>query len=1858
MATLDELEAATQQEIAGGGGAPAASGIDALEQQAKAELDQQAHGQYVGELKARGARMREHETALAQQTGEPGGPGGPGSQGYVGALPDEAQIRERLGQRAGLPSSLPQRGIPGAAVAGLKGGAQNLWSGLKELAGGGDYQETAEAMNEEASHFAPPNMGERLVGGLAGSAPTLAALMVTKGRAAGSVVPRLMQATRPLAPTTLVGGEAGAINLLSNVGDQSQTPAEAISNAIIEAVMTRAGGSFEPGFRTPLKQLPAEGVKEFGEEALTSGFQDVSSQILGRDANGNDPLNRDTVGGVVGALGERVANVNPMQSLQAAGEGGLVGSMAAGGLAVPRAVMDLRAEQVRARQEQEAPARDAALAAMSPDAAVARAQDPGQGPRLWSEIERRAELEAVDPQAQRLADEEAEGAIPQPDPEQEAAQAAAIADDQAWQDLLGRYRARGEQIGKDEAKDEQFRQHVLQKVRERASGRPEKNQIADPYEVERQQAAGRESAALAERTTEQARRLAEEEQAPDQQTPEVTDAQLREDQAPVAQGGPVAPRREVAGSEAVPGAAAGPGGIQVSRGPGPAPRAPDVRSSGDRPAGGRLTPGDRPEAIPVRSVTDLHRGFREVYGLPDDEATAATALVRARAAALGIDADVFTRERIQEVRRGKGSPSLNQKGAPTTLLQADRSDPAKWPAWYPPWKSTIDTGAGGRPRLKKAVYLKDGSRITGLTDRSRTVAVGYDKNGRESTRRVYEIDPDEIVLDGADRVAESLRDALLRHRDAGALYQEGARVIPRDESLAFQHLRRQWQKAHGVRPEPGTPTWEQLQQRAAKVDRERGILYQEEVGRLSDAPAGKGTEKGAISFAADGRAVIHALRSPDISTAVHELGHLFRRTLSAREMEIAGRWAGARNGHWGRGAEEKFARGFERYLRDGEAPVPALRAIFEKLRTWMRTIYQSIKGTPLEVELTPEIRALFGRMLTPAKGSEATLSSTPVPRGTGVENKTSLPTDTRPQVAPLSAPPSEGKQESRAPEKVAGGANPPVGTPKPTRETPLAIPAVDQQVRDQIADLDRQRGQPERRPQDQVREAAAGRLERDYEGERKRLLARATNGEQLSDVETAMAQEVLRRDVQKALASGTAADRSAMAALHAAYRDTGTSAARSLAMRRDPAESPNRRALRMVVDSIMTPPKPLRDAMAKVRGKIQAAEESGNAEAATKAKAQLLDLVTKGQRRLERVRSFFAKEGIDLLYQGQNIDYIAGMANAASKANGTFNGALREYWINSILSGPRSLVVNAAAVNQMYELGVGKLGEALLNTVIRNLDAATLREYRTQWKGLLPGLARGLQNAVRSFMTERPVFGEELDGQTQFDDHGPQIAGLKGRIIRLPSRLLLAADQFNKTWGAHVEVMGQAYRMAKRQLGPEATEEQLTARIQDLVADLESPAWDIAKERAATYNFQGDVPGAIKGVMKIRDAQVPGTDLRPLFYIIPFIKTPTNIIRIGAKASPLGLARVLWKATTGTYEPGEMVADAAQQIVSWTVSVGLMALAGMEDDEGRPYLTGSEGAYRPGKPGVQQETMKPYTLRLPGTATTLDYQRIEPVATWLGLVADGTRIAKRAAKGQGVSDTIGQVKDAVSAQVLDKSMLKSVADLYKAFAPGEQSEGNLATWSRNFATSWIPNVWRAPARDADDTVREGGVWGQGSDFWRMYFQRIGQSAVPWTQRPRINLLGDEVRKSDDGPLTDTVARMSRLVSPSVIGEADKPEAIYQWLTRWNNDPTKKAWYPSQPAKDYKVGEEKRFLTDEQYEHMQRRAGTLLKQRLGEIAKDPELAHLRLTPERPTEQQQKMLKRLIAATRKRARADVLRGESRSADDEDLPAAGDE
>ncbi len=146
--------------------------------------------------------------------------------------------------------------------------------------------------------------------------------------------------------------------------------------------------------------------------------------------------------------------------------------------------------------------------------------------------------------------------------------------------------------------------------------------------------------------------------------------------------------------------------------------------------------------------------------------------------------------------------------------------------------------------------------------------------------------------------------------------------------------------------------------------------------------------KGLITPLSDGRRIITLLEDADESTFVHEMGHLFLMDLadlaqvdevSAKELKLVDDWAawqkGAAKEYEGtdfagefaeyeqqiidaeangdfntadrvkrRWRQERFARAFELYLREGKAPAKGLKRVFQQFKDWLRFVYTAFTG--------------------------------------------------------------------------------------------------------------------------------------------------------------------------------------------------------------------------------------------------------------------------------------------------------------------------------------------------------------------------------------------------------------------------------------------------------------------------------------------------------------------------------------------------------------------------------------------------------------------------------------------------------------------------------------------------------------------------------------------------------------------------------------------------------------------------------------------------------------------------------------------------------------------------------------------------
>ena len=132
--------------------------------------------------------------------------------------------------------------------------------------------------------------------------------------------------------------------------------------------------------------------------------------------------------------------------------------------------------------------------------------------------------------------------------------------------------------------------------------------------------------------------------------------------------------------------------------------------------------------------------------------------------------------------------------------------------------------------------------------------------------------------------------------------------------------------------------------------------------------------RGKIRLSQDARPIITLMKDANASTFIHESGHQFLEELTRDALHPAAPdelkadtqtvrdWLGVKAGEDIKTRQhEKFARGFEQYLREGVAPSAGLARVFAKFRAWMLGIYQTLKG--LGQPISEDIRGVFDRLL-------------------------------------------------------------------------------------------------------------------------------------------------------------------------------------------------------------------------------------------------------------------------------------------------------------------------------------------------------------------------------------------------------------------------------------------------------------------------------------------------------------------------------------------------------------------------------------------------------------------------------------------------------------------------------------------------------------------------------------------------------------------------------------------------------------------------------------------------------------------------------------------------------------------------------
>lgn len=309
--------------------------------------------------------------------------------------------------------------------------------------------------------------------------------------------------------------------------------------------------------------------------------------------------------------------------------------------------------------------------------------------------------------------------------------------------------------------------------------------------------------------------------------------------------------------------------------------------------------------------------------------------------------------------------------------------------------------------------------------------------------------------------------------------------------------------------------------------------------------------------------------------------------------------------------------------------------------------------------------------------------------------------------------------------------------------------------------------------------------------------------------------------------------------------------------------------------------------------------------------------------------------------------------------------------------------------------------------------------------------------------------------------------------------------------------------------------------------------------------------------------------------LLPFRKTPANILTTGLDYSPVGLGKGIWEALFDVKSEKCTAADAVDSIASGLTGTGILALGAYLAAEGLLHVRAGDDD----KEEAFEKSMggQDYAIQIGDKSYTLDW--MTPAA--MPLFA-GAAIMESVRKGGGTFVSLVDAIKNIGSVIWETSMLSSLNDLISYWSYADDPGAYLISKAvSSYAGQYIPTIGSKVASVFDDTVRksyvEKGSGQVASDV--NYFLQGAAKKVPGARnqlQPSIDLWGNEV---SNGSAPERV--FQSFISPGYFKTQDNSPATQEIrrLAKATGDSTV---YPAAAEKSYTVNGKTRTLTGEEY----------------------------------------------------------------------------
>jgi hypothetical protein len=525
-----------------------------------------------------------------------------------------------------------------------------------------------------------------------------------------------------------------------------------------------------------------------------------------------------------------------------------------------------------------------------------------------------------------------------------------------------------------------------------------------------------------------------------------------------------------------------------------------------------------------------------------------------------------------------------------------------------------------------------------------------------------------------------------------------------------------------------------------------------------------------------------------------------------------------------------------------------------------------------------------------------------------------------------------------------------------------------------------------------------------------------------------------------------------------------------------------------------------------------------------------------------------------------------------------FSDKLVELWYNSLLSGPQTHAVNVLSNSMTAILQLPEQAAAAgLGALRRSEDKVRLSEISARAAGLLQGTREGLKAFARTMRT-----GQTFDPVTKVEAVQQEaISGLKGKILRTPTRTLSAEDELFKAIARRMELSGLAVRKAR---GEGLKGEALTKRVEDLTLNPTDEMLERALDYSRYVTFQRPLGPVGQHVTAITQ------DLPILKLVLPFVRTPTNIFKFAIERSPAAPILREWRKD---FAAGGASRDLALARMAMGTGLGML----VTELAKQGAITGGGPADDNARELLRADGWQPYSLRIGDRYYS--YQRLDPLASTLGVAADLVETSDYMTEAER-EKSAALVTAAILKNLSNKTWLSGMSDAIQAIEdPDRYSSAFLSRLAGSIA---VPAVVAQVARTTDPVLREA----------RGPIDRI-KSRVPGMSKtllPRRDIWGEEIR-SEGG------------LGPDIMSPV--------WTSTRRNDPLNNELLSigagiGKPSK--RVG--KVTMLPEEYDAYQALAGRNTRRGLLGIINDP--AWMTLTPDQKGDE----VDRIKKAARKEAR----------------------